>query len=271
MSGARTSVKFQPDAGQSPLVLEFVDSHAHLGDTGFDLDREAVLERAATAGVVAILCVGETLADAEKNLDLARRFPILRACAGLYPTHLDPAAERDVAAFIREHRSEITAIGEVGLDHWKVEDAEGQQLQEEIFRRQIRLARELDLPLNVHSRSAGRRTIEVLGEEGARRVLLHAFDARPATAEQGAALGFRFSIPPSIVRSRQKEKLVDRLPLDCLLVETDSPVLGADPGARNEPAEIAVAARAVAERKGVTIEEVARITTANARELFRLD
>jgi TatD DNase family protein len=250
--------------------MEYIDAHAHLGDESFDSDREAVIERAAAAGVIAILCVGETLADAARNVELARRFPLLKPCAGLYPTHLDLAAEQEVAAFAREHRAELAAIGEVGLDHWKVEDAEGQRLQEEIFRRQIRLALDLDLPLNVHSRSAGRRTIEVLAEEGAERVLLHAFDARPATAEQGAARGYFFSIPPSIVRSRQKEKLVDRLPLDHLLLETDSPVLAAEPGARNEPAQIAVAAAAVAERKKVAVPDVARTTTANARRLFRL-
>jgi len=252
------------------FALEYVDAHAHVGDASFDPDREAVLERAAAAGVIAILCVGETLADAVRNLELARLFSLLRPCAGLYPTHLDLTAEREIAALIREHRAEVAAIGEVGLDHWKIEDAEGQRIQEEIFRRQIRLALELDLPLNVHSRSAGRRAIEVLAEEGASRVLLHAFDARPATAELGVAHGFFFSIPPSIVRSRQKEKLVDRLPLECLLLETDSPVLGAEPGARNEPAAIAVAAAAVAERKGVAVEDVAAMTTANARRLFQL-
>jgi TatD DNase family protein len=220
--------------------------------------------------VVAILCVGETLADAERIVELARECPILLPCAGLYPTHLDLAAEREVAAFIREHRESLAAIGEIGLDHWKVTDGEGQTLQEEIFRRQIRLGLELDLPLNVHSRSAGRRAIEVLREEGATRVLLHAFDARPATAELGLEASFRFSIPPSVVRSRQKEKLIARIPLSHLLLETDSPVLGVDPQARNEPAEIGVGARAIAESKGVTVAEVARITTASARELFRI-
>jgi TatD DNase family protein len=251
-------------------MMEFIDCHAHLADTAFDADREAVLERAAAAGVAAILCVGETAAEAERILDLARRFPILRPCAGLYPTHLDLDAERAIAAFIRTHRREIVAVGEVGLDHWQVGDQEGQALQEEIFRRQIRLARELDLPLNVHSRSAGRRAIEVLAEEGATRVLLHAFDARPATAESGLARGFAFSIPPSVVRSRQKQKLVDRLPLAALLLETDSPVLGVDPGARNDPAAIVAAAAAVAAQKGVPIETVAATTTAHARRLFAL-
>jgi TatD DNase family protein len=245
--------------------MELIDAHAHLGDPSFDPDREAVLARAAAAGVTAIVCVGETLDDAARNLELARRFPLLKPCAGLYPTHLDLGAAEDVAAFIREHRAELTAVGEVGLDHWKVEDPEGQRLQEEIFRRQIRLALELDLPLNVHSRSAGRRAIEVLGEEGARRVLLHAFDARPATAEAGFARGYFFSIPPSIVRSRQKQKLAGRLPLDALLLETDSPVLGPDPAARNEPAALVVAAGPGAERYRVPGGGVGRGSAAHPR------
>jgi TatD DNase family protein len=249
---------------------EYIDAHAHLGDPVFDPDREAVLERARAAGVTAILCVGETLADAERILALASEFPLLKPCAGLYPTHLDLAAERDLVAFIRAHRSALAAVGEIGLDHWKVEDSAGQALQEEIFRRQIRLALELDLPVNVHSRSAGRRAIEVLREEGATRVLLHAFDARPATAELGLACGFYFSIPPSVVRSRQKEKLIARLPLSHLLLETDSPVLGVDPQSRNEPAAITVAATAIAVAKGVSVAEVASTTTANARALFML-
>ncbi len=250
--------------------MQFIDCHAHLADPAFDADRDAVLDRARAAGVTAILCVGETLAEAERIIELSRRSPLLRPCAGLYPTHLDLVAEREVTAFIRDHRTELVAIGEVGLDHWKVDDAEGQGLQETIFRRQIRLALEIDLPLNVHSRSAGRRAIEVLVEEGARRVLLHAFDARPATAEAGLAAGFSFSIPPSVVRSRQKQKLVSRLPLQALLLETDSPVLGVEPGARNEPAAITVAAAAVAGLKGIPIAEVAAVTTGNAKQLFDL-
>jgi len=101
-------------------------------------------------------------------------------------------------------------------------------------------------------------------------VLLHAFDARPATAELGLAAGFYFSIPPSVVRSRQKEKLVARLPVSHLLLESDSPVLGVNPDVRNEPAAITVAASAIAAAKGVPEAEVATATTANARALFRL-
>jgi TatD DNase family protein len=99
-------------------------------------------------------------------------------------------------------------------------------------------------------------------------VLLHAFDGKAATAAAGVDAGYGFSIPPSVVRSPQKQKLVRYLPLDCLLLETDSPVLGPDPAVRNEPANLAIACRAVADLKGVSVETVAQATTDNARRLF---
>jgi TatD DNase family protein len=141
-------------------------------------------------------------------------------------------------------------------------------VQRRILARFVTLAGELDLPLNVHSRSAGRATIQFLRDHGARRVLLHAFDGKASSAQEGLAAGYYFSIPPSVVRSEQKQKLVRALPLDRLLLETDSPVLGPDPAQRNEPANAAVACRIIAKLKGVPAEEVARVTTANARALF---
>jgi TatD DNase family protein len=159
-------------------------------------------------------------------------------------------------------------IGEVGVDHWVVKDEAERDVQRKIFSRFVALSNELDLPLNVHSRSAGRAAIQLLRERGARRVLLHAFDGKASSAQEGVAAGYFFSIPPSVVRSPQKQKLVRALPLDRLLLETDSPVLGPDPAGRNEPRNTAVACRAIAQLKDVPPEEVARVTTANARALF---
>lgn len=218
--------------------MRLVDAHAHLSDPIFDPDREAVLDRARRAGLAAIVTVGETLADARRNLELARLHPEIRPMAGLFPTHLDLEHSATIEAVIREHRALLVGIGEVGLDHWKVQDEAGRELQREIFGRFIALSLELDLPLNVHSRSAGRATVSMLVERGAQRVLLHAFDGKPASALPGVEAGYFFSIPPSVVRSAQKQKLVRRLPLSCLLLETDSPVLGPTPQERNEPANL---------------------------------
>ena len=249
--------------------MRLLDAHAHLCDAAFDRDRDEVLSRAREAGVGGVVAVGETLADARRNLELARAHPgMVLPAAGLFPTHLDPREAAAVEGWIRDHRLELVAIGEVGLDHWKVKDEAGRALQRSIFDRFISLAAELDLPLNVHSRSTGRETIALLLERGARRVLLHAFDGKVSTARPAVDAGYFFSIPPSIVRSEQKQKLVRSLPLSCLLLETDSPVLGPDRKERNEPANVVVSLRAVAEIKGIPEEAVARTVEENAVRLF---
>jgi TatD DNase family protein len=159
-------------------------------------------------------------------------------------------------ALIRKHRERLCGIGEVGLDYWIAKEEEERARQREVFGVFVDLGRELDLPLNVHSRSAGRHVIEFLRERGASRVQLHAFDAKASTALSGAEAGYYFSIPPSILRSQQKRKLVRALPMSCLLAETDSPVLGPSPDSRNEPANILIAVRAIAELKEMAEAEV---------------
>jgi TatD DNase family protein len=245
-----------------------VDTHAHLGDATFDGDRGEVLRRARDAGVTAVIAVGETFADARRNLALAAEHPEMLPAAGLYPTHLDSTQADALDALVREHRDRLVAIGEVGLDHWKVKEEADREIQRAIFGRFIDLALELDLPLNVHSRSAGRHAIAGLLERGARKVQLHAFDGKPSTALPAVEAGFFFSIPPSVVRSRQKQKLVGRLPLSCLLLETDSPVLGPVAGERNEPANVRVALDAIAEIKGLSPDEVAGAVSENTVRLY---
>jgi TatD DNase family protein len=246
-----------------------IDAHAHLVAGEFDADRDAVLDRARDAGVVAVIAVGETLADAEKNLRLAAGAPgMIRPAAGLYPTVLDRDQAASLESLIRRERTRLAAIGEVGLDHWKVKDPAERELQRDIFLGFVRLSAETGLPLNVHSRSAGKPTIDLLLESGAARVLLHAFDGRAQTALPAVEAGFFFSVPPSVVRSPQKQKLVRRLPLESLLVETDSPVLGPEPGVRNEPANVTISVTAIATLKGVSEDAVLEAVVENQRRLF---
>ena len=245
-----------------------VDAHAHICDPVFDQNRGEVLTRARLAGVQAIIAVGEDLADARKNLDLAKIHPILRPAAGLYPTHLDLQQADSVIEFIRGHRSCLAAIGEVGLDYWIVKEEAQKELQREILKRFIRLSNELDLPLNIHSRSAGRHAVALLLESSARRVQMHAFDGKSGAAMPAAEAGYFFSIPPSVTRSRQKQKLVKALPLTCLLVETDSPVLGPDPGKRNEPANLLLAVKAIAQLKDIAEDTVMAAVADNTARLY---
>jgi TatD DNase family protein len=253
-----------------------IDTHAHLCDSSFDPDRAQVIERARLAGVGGIICVGEGWEEARKSLTLAEEHPELYIAAGLNPGCFDEAAAQAVIELIRAERDRLTAIGEVGLDRWIVaklpeeERAQKLELQSALFVLLIDLAIQLDLPLNIHSRSSGRQTIDILLERGARRVQMHAFDGRASTALPAVEAGYYFSIPPSIVRSRQKQKLVGHLPLSCLLVESDSPALGPEPGQRNEPANVQVALRAIAEIKDLRLEQVSRAVQENTARLYRL-
>lgn len=249
-------------------LLSLVDTHAHLCSAEFDHDRSEVLARARAAGVGAVIAVGETLADAERNTEMTGQFPMIKPAAGLYPTMLDCDHAEMMHTFIRRHRAQLTAIGEVGLDHWMVKEEKDRDVQREIFKGFIRLSKEIDIPLNVHSRSAGRHAVAMLLEAGAARVQLHAFDGKASAALPAVEAGYFFSIPPSVVRSRQKQKLVKHLPLSCLLVETDSPVLGPEPGVRNEPANLPLAIRAIAEIKSLPEQSVAEVVCENTVRLY---
>jgi len=245
-----------------------VDTHAHLCDPAFDNDRLEVLERARMSGVGTIIAVGENISDARKNLDLAAKYPMLRPAAGLYPTHLDLDQAREMHRFIYQERERLTAIGEVGLDFWAVKDETEKEVQKEIFKGFINLAKKLNLPLNIHSRSAGRHAVSLLLESGATQVQMHAFDGRADAALPAVEAGYFFSIPPSIIRSRQKQKLVKRLPLSCLLIETDSPVLGPSPDERNEPANLVISVEAIAEIKNIRKDEIIEAVSENTLKLY---
>lgn len=249
-------------------LKNIIDTHTHLCDPVFDKDRTEVINNAKAEGISAIIAVSETVADAQRNLELALIHPELYPAAGLYPAILDLAQAEETISFVREHHSKLCAIGEVGLDYWVAKEESEREMQREIFSRFINLSLELDLPLNVHSRSAGRHVISLLIEHGAKKVQLHAFDGKASTAFPAVEAGYFFSVPPSIVRSRQKQKLVKQLPIACLLVETDSPVLGPDPQERNEPANAIISVNAIAEIKGVNEQEMREAIFENTYRLY---
>ncbi|MBT4088188.1 MAG: TatD family hydrolase [Deltaproteobacteria bacterium] len=245
-----------------------IDTHTHLCDPIFNIDRAIVLAKARQAGVTHIISVSETLADVQFNLKLAEIHPELFPAAGLYPANLDLEEAERIGALIEKNVEKLVAIGEVGLDYWVVKEEEGREIQREIFRTFIDLSLEMDLPLNIHSRSAGKIVIQMLLEKGAQAVHLHAFDGKASSALPAVEAGYYFSIPRSIVRSTQKQKLVRQLPLSALLLETDSPVLGVDPDARNEPANLSIALDAIAEIKNCAMGEVLEAVTENTLKLY---
>ena len=244
------------------------DCHAHLADPRLVANLDAILDRARTAGVRRIIAVSETMKDLQHSLALAERHSMIAVAAGLYPEYADLSKASEMIGFIEANRPSIAAIGEVGLDFWLAKTEEQKQLQRQIFSLFIDLAIRLDLPLNIHSRSAGRHAVAMLLQQKAVRVQLHAFDGKPSSAAAAVDSGYFFSIPPSVVRSTQKQKLVKYLPLDVLLLETDSPVLGPEPDRLNEPANLLVAARTIAELKKIDLQTVLETTCRNTAKLY---
>ena len=249
-------------------IYKIVDTHSHLCDPIFDSDRREVIERARDAGVSAIFTLGENLSDAKRNIELAEKHPELMPAAGLYPSYLDRSQAEKMFSFIRKEKSKLVAIGEVGLDFWVVKEKPERAIQKEIFSNFIELSIELGLPLNVHSRSAGRHAVAMLLEQNAKKVQLHAFDGKASAAMPAVEAGYFFSLPPSIVRSRQKQKLIKHLPISCLLIETDSPVLGPSPKKRNEPSSAVIPVDAIAEIKNIRTEEVIETVFENTCRLY---
>ncbi|NXF36847.1 YNF8 Deoxyribonuclease, partial [Nyctibius bracteatus] len=255
-----------------------VDCHCHLAAPCFQTRGGGLC--LAQAAVSALVVVSEQAAEFPSVVALAERFPgFVLPCLGVHPVQeVSPEEQHSVTLkdldaalpVIELYKDKLVGIGEVGLDFTPrfASTDEQKKGQRQVLIKQIELARRLDLPLNVHSRSAGRPTINLLKEQGATKVLLHAFDGKPSVAMEGVKAGYFFSIPPSIIRSEQKQKLVKLLPLESMCLETDSPALGPEKQVRNEPKNIYIAAEYIAKIKGIPVEEVIEVTTQNALKVF---
>lgn len=248
--------------------MKIIDTHAHICDPSFDTDRDDILERARKNDIVSIVAVSENKTDAEKNIQLSSEYTCIKAAVGLYPSVLDDEKADEIIEIIRKERDNLVGIGEVGLDYWLAKTDDEREIQRRIFSKFIKLSLEVDLPLNVHSRSAGFHAIELLIQKGARKVQMHAFDGKASKVKNAIEAGFFFSIPPSIIRSRQKQKLIKQLPLDCLLLESDAPVLGPDPNERNEPMNVKTTLSMIAEIKELPEEVLSNAIFDNSLELY---
>lgn len=249
-------------------LSRLIDTHAHLCDDRFDPDRQSVIERAFAAGVVGIILIGETIADAHFNLELAKHEPRLHLAAGLYPGNADLEKIAEIIAFIKENQKQIIAIGEVGLDFQLAREANQRELQTQVLRQFVGLSLQTNLPINVHSRSAAKETVELLLATGAKNVQMHAYHGKHSVALQGVEAGFYFSVPTSIVRSQQIREWVEKVPLEKLLLESDSPVLGPETGQRNQPANIALSVPIIAQIKNLSTQEVAEQLFSNTVQLY---
>ncbi|HEX4997366.1 MAG TPA: TatD family hydrolase [Terriglobia bacterium] len=252
-----------------------IDSHAHLDDSRFTPDREETLERAWNAGVRSIITIGNGAGpdDMACGVPIAEAHDWVWTSVGIHPHDAARAEERHYAVmrdFARHPK--IIAIGEAGLDYHY--DYSPRETQRAVFRRQLEIAGELNLPIIVHTREADADTETILRETGVTRGALHCFTSSARLAEFALGIGFLISFS-GIVTFRNSTALVDiarTIPDDRILVETDAPYLAPLPyrGKRNEPAMVVETARRLAEARGAGIETFAAQTSANCRRLFSL-
>jgi TatD DNase family protein len=246
--------------------FQIVDTHCHLEEPEFDTDLDEVIRQAVRSGVHMI--TSAIREDTwERALGISRNHGSVSLALGLDPTlchQIEPAQN-----FISANQEQLIALGEVGLDHYRERDHKKREDQEKSFRLIIALAKEIGLPLQVHSRSAGRRALEILSNMEMERVQMHAFDGKASLARVASREnGYYFSIPTSVVRSAQKRKLVRAVDIERILVETDSPVLGPDRESRNEPSNVWVALREVASILRREEEEMREILLENTLRLY---
>jgi TatD DNase family protein len=248
-----------------------VDTHAHVIDPAFDPDRQAVLERAQTAGVAALVCVGYDLATSQAAVDLAERVPWIWASVGIHPNEAAASSQADFEAVKRlAHSPRVVGIGETGLDYYR--DRTPAARQWEALEWHIRLAEERDLPLIIHNRQADADVAAALSA-GAARGVLHCFASDdPGYLERMLVAGYAVSFagPLTFKNNGSLAEMAARVPLDRLLVETDCPYLAPMPyrGRRNEPAFVRWTAERLAAIHALSLEDLANHMWSNTLRVF---
>jgi TatD DNase family protein len=252
------------------------DTHVHLNDKQFSDDLQDVIKRTKAAGVENVVVVGFDRPTISRAMELIEEYDFMYAAVGWHPVDAIDLTEDDLQ-WIEElsRHPKVVAIGEMGLDyHW---DKSPKEIQKEVFRKQIRLAKKVKLPIIIHNREATADIMEILKEENAAEVggIMHCFSGSAETAKECINMNFYISLggPVTFKNAKKPKEVAEQIPLDRLLIETDCPYLAPHPfrGKRNEPAYVELVAEQIAELKGLSKEEVAAATTANAKKLFNIN
>lgn len=249
------------------------DTHAHLNATQFNEDVEQVIERARAEGVSHIVVVGFDRPTIERAMELAEQYSFIYAAVGWHPVDAIHMTDDDLMMIeqLAAH-PKVVALGEMGLDYYW--DQSPKEVQKEVFRKQIRLAKKVKLPIIIHNRDATADIVHILREEQAAEVggVMHCFTGSVEVAHQCIDMNFYISLggPVTFKNAKKPKEVAKEIPLDRLLIETDCPYLTPHPfrGKRNEPSYVKYVAEAIAELKGVSFDEVAQKTSDNAKRLF---
>lgn len=255
--------------------MELFDSHAHYNDEKFDEDREILIEEIYNSGVTAIVNVGYSIESSKKAVEIAKNYKFMYATAGVSPNDIENLSTdylEQIEKIAQEEK--VVAIGEIGLDYyWNKENKEEQK---EIFIKQIELANKLDLPIVIHTREAIMDTIDILKNKikCKNKGVFHCCPLNPELIKEALKLGFYISLagPVTFKNSKNAKEVVELVPLERILIETDSPYLSPEPvrGKRNDSRNVRHIAEKIAEIKGIPAEKIAKQTYENAKRIFKI-
>ena len=258
--------------------MGFFDSHSHLNDEKFDEDRNKVIKEIYEAGTTNFITAGYSVESSKKAIDIANNYDFIYATVGISPNDI-PQDEEELWKQISEikqlaiNNKKIVAIGEIGLDYyWNTENKE---IQKKAFIEQIKLANELNLPIVIHTREAVIDTIQILKENNVKNQgVFHCCPQNRELIKEGLKLGFYISFagPITFKNSKNADEMINLVPNDRILIETDSPYLAPEPvrGTRNTPANVKFVAQKIANSKGQTLEMIEKITQENTRRIFKI-
>ncbi|GAA0467317.1 TatD family hydrolase [Alkalibacillus silvisoli] len=251
------------------------DTHVHLNADQFMEDRDEVIQRALGEGVTHMVVVGFDRGTIPLAIEIAEQYDFIYAAVGWHPVDAVDMQDKDLT-WIEELSSheKVVAIGEMGLDyHW---DRSPKSVQKEVFRKQINLAKRVNMPIIIHNREATADIVDILQEENAEEVggIMHCYNDDVSYAKACLDMGFYISLggPVTFKNAKAPKIVAQEIPIDKLLIETDCPFLAPHPnrGKRNEPAYVKLVAEKIAELKDLSVGEVARQTNQNAKELFKI-
>ncbi len=255
------------------MLTPIFESHAHYDDEAFEKDRETLLSTMNENRIGTIINAGASIPSTQKGVDLAHQYPFLYAAVGIHPSETKELTDRDME-WLKQLAADpkVAAIGEIGLDyHW---NEPAPNIQQHWFCRQLALARETKLPVIIHSREAAKDTLELMHTEHAETLtgVIHCYSYSKETARDYLNMGYYFGIGGVITFSNAKKlkEVVQYIPLEQILLETDSPYLAPVPyrGQRNCSLYLPIIAQAIADLKKIDVEEVITVTTRNAQQLF---
>lgn len=251
------------------------DSHAHYDDDRFADDREAVLKSLKDYNVGNIINIGSSMETSRFSVDLAQKYDFVYASVGVHPSETGELTCKDIEELkeLAGH-NKVKAIGEIGLDYHYLPDDVEPEIQKKWFRRQIELAKEVNLPVIIHDRESKRECIEILKEMNVSNGVFHCYSGSAETAKELLEMGFMISFTGVLTfkNARRAIESVKVIPMDRIMIETDCPYMAPEPhrGKRNFSGYVGLVAEKIAEIKGLTYDEVVSITDQNAKRFFNI-